>query len=84
MKQLASVVCRDVRLSAITGELGLGDIREATDDQVRAVQESLALAGVGELTAQQLEIMRNSLARTLVDKSGVPVHSGRPMLAGAT
>lgn len=79
-------MCRDVRLSAITGELGLGNFsnfREATDDQVRAVQESLALAGVGELTAKQLEVMRSSLARTLVDKTGVPVHSGRPMLAGA-
>ena len=76
-------MCRDVRLSAITGELGLGNFREATDDQVRAVQESLALAGVGELTAKQLEVMRSSLARTLVDKAGMPVHSRRPVLAGA-
>ena len=81
-------MCRDVRLSAITGEaitgeLDLGNIREATNDQVRAVQESLALAGADQLTSQQLAVIKASFARTLVDTSGVPVHSGPTMLAGA-
>lgn len=78
-------MCRDIRLSAITGgpSLDLGNIREATNDQVQAVQRSLALAGADQLTDQQLAVVKASLARTLVDKSGVPVHSGPPMLAGA-
>lgn len=76
-------MCRDVRLAAITGELSLGNIREATNEQVHAVQRSLALAGAEQLTDQQLHVIKASLARTLVDKSGVPVHTGPPMLAGA-
>ena len=74
-------MCRDLRLAAITGELGLGNIREASIDQVRAVQDALTLAGEGKLTDRQLEVIRDSLSRSLVDSSGVPIQR-TPMLAG--
>lgn len=78
---LAAIVCRDLRLAAITGELGLGNVREASDDQVRAVQHALALEGVG-LSPRHLDAIRNSLTKTLVNPSGRPAQS-IPMLAGA-
>ena len=74
-------VCRDLRLAAITGEMGLVNVREASDDQVRAVQHALALEGVG-LSARHLDAIRNSLTKSLVTPAGIPVQS-MPMLAGA-
>ncbi|KAL3159895.1 hypothetical protein ABBQ38_010291 [Trebouxia sp. C0009 RCD-2024] len=81
VKGLINKKKEDLRLAAITGELGLGNVREASDDQVRAVQHALALEGVG-LSPRHLDAIRNSLTKTLVNPSGRPAQS-IPMLAGA-
>ena len=74
-------MCRDLRLSAITGELDLGDIRRASSDQVQAVQQALKSKGVGALSPEQMQVMQRSLAKLMHEPSGMQL-PGHSLLAG--
>ena len=79
-QQPCAFACRDLHLSAITGELPLGNIQKASIEQVQAVQNALSVQG-HPLSAEQLEVMRHSLADVMYE-SGMQMPA-KPVLAGA-
>lgn len=79
-QQLSADACRDLLVSAITSESDPGSIKQASIEQVQAVQHALSNHG-HPLSAQQLKVMQTSLADVMLE-SGMQMPA-RPVLAGA-